>query len=226
MSRRSKNSVILDGRTEEARGVLEVIGKSLLSDGSPTPQTISRAETAAKVFHANPGMFGRVVVSGLYQRDFTQELLPAGASEAAYQKEVLVRQGVPEEFIRVDSESTTTFANAYTPRMLGLFEGVVLDDEHPFALVAGYPHVVRAGIVVRRAHAIPSSLFLPVVSPGENNVKTFARELVGIAATRLALIGVVPGDLYGVQAAEDRYHAMIDRLARSDETDVTLGQVN
>ena len=200
-------------------GAMIVLGKSLKPDGSPTGSTIERAETAAKAYKANPKAYGRVIASGLCQREFPVENLPVGVSEGEYQREVLIRRGVPEDIIRVDNLSRTTFANAYNPAMLGFYEGVAFDEEHPLALVAGYPHIIRAGLSLRKVVGVPNSQFRRIISPGETDPSTFIRESIGILATRLALRGVSTGDYNGVELAEQRFHNIVGIVRGQEEVE-------
>lgn len=89
--------------TAESADVIIVLGSGLRRDGRPGDALLRRSIWASDLYHA--GLARSVICTGGIGRTQTR-------SEASACREVLIRQGVPDEVIYLDEQSLSTEENA------------------------------------------------------------------------------------------------------------------
>ncbi|MBI2750059.1 MAG: YdcF family protein [Burkholderiales bacterium] len=120
--------------------VAVVLGNTVNSDGTPSRRLAARLDTALELYHR--GVFKNVIVSGGVGRE--------GFDEAVVMKDYLLRRGVPQDNIIVDSFGLTTAATAKNV--------AVLAKEHRWSsvlVISQYFHIPRCQLALSQAGVDP-----------------------------------------------------------------------
>ena len=184
------------------RGIPEVI------DGSDP--TIARAEAVADYYDAFPSQVGRIVCSGGYSASLLPEQIPdIGGREANYMADALVQNGVPAQKIELEDQSVCTFTNFTETIEQGLFDESDL-GMGPLIIGAGRAHYKRARLIGMQAFGFRSHMIRNIAPKGEGGAANYAKEvLVGVPATRLALLGARPANIEDTHRARERFERIV-----------------
>lgn len=129
--------LVASGMSDEIHeaDVAVVLGNTVNPNGSPSRRLAARLDTAVEFYHR--GLFKNIIVSGGLGRE--------GFDEAVVMKNYLMRQGVPQDKIIVDSLGVTTAATAENTAAIA--------KEHHWSsvlVISQYFHIPRCRLALSR----------------------------------------------------------------------------
>lgn len=162
--------LVVQGMNDEIHqaDVAVVLGNTVNPDGTPSRRLAARLDMALELYHR--GVFKNVVVSGGMGRE--------GFDEAVVMKDYLVRRGIPQVNIIVDSLGLTTAAtaqNAATIARAHRWSSVLV--------VSQYFHIPRCRLALSQAGISP--VYAAHAHYFElRDIYSIFREVIGYAAYR------------------------------------------
>jgi vancomycin permeability regulator SanA len=135
-------AIVWDGLRDNLRtaDVAIVLGNEVRASGQPSARLQARLDKTAELYHQ--GLFQEVIVSGGIDE--------RGVDEAAVMKEYLVRQGLNEAHIQVDSNGANTFLTAKNAAQ------IMREKNLQSALVISqYFHISRSKLALKRFGVAP-----------------------------------------------------------------------
>ena len=136
------NLIVLRHKPETDQDYIIVLGCGLRMDGSPTPLLAGRIDRAIEFYRAQIREIGKAPVFVTSGGQGPNEVISESASMKAY----LIENGIPEEHILQEDQSSSTYENM-------LFSKKIIQDLNPEARVlystSNY-HVFRSGLIARR----------------------------------------------------------------------------
>jgi hypothetical protein len=191
---------------------IALLGRGIDMDGTPSEDTVRRAEAVAEYYEAFGQKIGRIVCSGGFPARFSE---PPSGREALCLEDVLVRKGVPACKIEVEDQSVCTFTNLEKIAEGGYFDNIHFSPENPLGIGAGKPHFERIRPIAQQVFAIDKASVNCIAPLAENNMREYAREkIVGAPMVRWALRNADPGNLIHTADARKRFYAVGARPAR------------
>jgi len=190
-----------DGDLSKFREIAVVLGGGLLSDGTPTPSTLGRADAAAKLASEREIA---LIVSGSHSDGPKPRI-----TEADYMARRLVERGVGAERVFFEDESRDTVSNAafVAERYLAGIE------PRPLVIVTSPFHMARSlatfALVLGPAWPLES---YPAARTTKEDAHAATEELY-LGHTRARLEGLQPGD---IRRIAERVRATMHRHVDDD----------
>lgn len=179
------NLIVLRHKPETDQDYIIVLGCGLRMDGSPTPLLAGRIDRAIEFYRAQIRETGKALVFVTSGGQGPNEVISESASMKAY----LIENGIPEEHILQEDQSSSTYENM-------LFSKKIIQDLNPEARVlystSNY-HVFRSGLMARRVK-------LPAEGIGAKTKWYFwpnaaVREFVGLLSKHRLKQGLILGGM-------------------------------
>lgn len=189
-----------------------ILGRGVDMDGTPSQDTVHRAETISGYYEAYGQHIGRIVCSGGFPARFPE---PPLKREASCMQDILVRNGVPARKIEVEDRSVCTFTNFENIAHDGYFDTVTFTPDRPLGLGVGQPHFARARLIAQQVFATSKASIHNIAPPTEGSVLELIREkYVGAPIVRWALRGAEAGNLTHTAHAREQFYTVGARPAR------------
>lgn len=130
-------SIIIDGLTDELgpADVAVILGNKVEPDGQPSARLKSRLDCAISLYYQ--GYFPRIIVSGGVGKE--------GFDEAIVMRDYLMRKGIHQKNILVDSQGKTTFHTAQNSVALMKQRGY-----RTIMVISQYYHISRTKLAFRK----------------------------------------------------------------------------
>ena len=179
------NLIVLSHKPEMDQDYIIVLGCGLRMDGTPTPLLAGRIDRAMEFYRAQIKEIGKAPVFVTSGGQGPNEIISESASMKAY----LIENGIPEEHIRQEDQSSSTYENI-------LFSKRIIENLNPEARVlystSNY-HVFRSGLMARRVK-------LPAEGIGAKTKWYFwpnaaVREFVGLLSKHRLKQGLILGGM-------------------------------
>ena len=179
------NLIVLRHKPEKDQDYIILLGCGLRKDGSPTPLLAGRINRAMEFYRAQIEETGKPLVFVTSGGQGPNEIISESASMKAY----LIENGIPEEHIRQEDQSSSTYENI-------LFSKRIIENLNPEARVlystSNY-HVFRSGLMARRVK-------LPAEGIGAKTKWYFwpnaaVREFVGLLSKHRLKQGLILGGM-------------------------------
>jgi hypothetical protein len=181
-------------------------------DGTPSQDTVHRAETISDYYEAYGQHIGRIVCSGGFPARLIE---PPPGREATCMQDILVRNGVPARKIEVEDQSVCTFTNFENIAHGGYFDAMTFTPGQPLGLGVGRPHFARARLIAQQVFAASKASIHNIAPPAEDSALELIREkCVGAPIVRWALRGADPGNLTHTARAREQFYTVGARPAR------------
>ncbi|MFA9555729.1 YdcF family protein [Evansella sp. AB-rgal1] len=129
--------IVLDGMSDDFKNtdVAVVLGNKVELDGQPSERLQARLNKASSLY--NDGYFEHIIVSGGVGIE--------GYDEAVIMKEYLIKLGVPEQFIILDSNGYTTFMTAENTKQIQEEMGFT-----SITVISQYHHITRTKLAFKK----------------------------------------------------------------------------